>query len=288
METLKKKQIVMTGATSGLGKAAARHFLNQGAHLIVLARDRSKVEEFMKELDPSTSRGELHVITCDLNSFQSLKEACIQIHEKYSSIDMLLNNAGVWCFEPSKSEDNIETTLQTNVLAPAFLMESLLPLLKMSADPKIINTASALHFGNIQFEDLEFNTKFSGFHSYRQSKLMLILLTRHYSTLKPYNGILLCSQHPGLVNTSLGRSAGWFARLFFRVFGKSPKKGAETLIYLAETSSKDLLNGAYYANARATNTSTKQSRDSKLGLLVYQTTHVLLSPFLNTPPPPVD
>ena len=260
---LKDKIIVMTGATSGLGRAACLDLANKGAQVIILARSRSKSEQLIKELSDfaTPKKGTISYIKCDFLDLNQVNTVCDQLLEKYERIDYLLNNAGLWNFSESKSVNGIEATFQVNVLVPLLLVKRLLPLLKKSKEAKVITTASALHQGTVNYSDVQFNTNFSSFKAYRQSKLMVILLTRLYATLDDFKGIKLVTQHPGVVDTGLARNAGWFARFFFRLFGKSPEKGARTLIYLVEEEADKLINGGYYVNSKPHKTSTAISKN---------------------------
>lgn len=259
VEELNDKVIVMTGATSGLGKAAAKEFLKKGATLIVLYRNNDKLISLQEELE---GNGKLVGISCDLNSSESIKKACDEINEGYKKLDILINNAGLWSFDFEESNDGIEKTFQVNVLSPYILIKELKDLLLKSSSPKVITTASALYQGPIDFEDIEYRENFSGYKSYRQSKLAVILLTRLLA--KRESEILYVTQHPGLVSTGLVRGGNWFAKLFFKLFGKSPEKGAETLIHLVESPSDNLKSGEFYANQKVKKTSTKESNDLEL------------------------
>ncbi|HMP28934.1 MAG TPA: SDR family NAD(P)-dependent oxidoreductase [Saprospiraceae bacterium] len=253
---LKDKIIVMTGATSGLGTVAAQYALAQGAKLIVLYRNANL-------LQPLQGKGELIAIQADLSSKKSIKDACITIKNSYDHVDILINNAGLWVFGDRRvTHEGHEMTFMVNVLAPWILIHELAPLLDRSKDPRIINTASALHQGIIQFSDIEFSKNFTGFKAYRQSKLALILLTRHLA--KEKSNWTLVSQHPGVVSTSLGREGGWFSNIFFKIFGISPEKGAQTLIFLMESDKQLLKSGSYYTNSKEANTTTPMSRDMNI------------------------
>jgi retinol dehydrogenase 12 len=156
-----------------------------------------------------------------------------------------------------------------NLLVPFILAESFLPMLKKADAPKVINTASALHQGKINFADLQFAQKFSGFKAYRQSKLGIILLTRYWAQ-QFKNEITVVSQHPGLVATDLGRQAGWFSRGFFKLFGVSPEKGAQTLIHLLKEDPSKLISGEYYAKSKATKTTTSETYNLKTAAKLHQ------------------
>ena len=141
-------------------------------------------------------------------------------------------------------------------------MKELRPLLSKGENPIIINTASALHFGEVYWEDPTFNKKkFSGFHAYRQSKLAIILLTIAFAE-KTKDKIKVVSNHPGVINTKLARGANWFIKLFFSLFGKSPKKGAQTILYILNNREK-ISTGKYFVNNKEKATSTKESKSKK-------------------------
>ncbi len=270
---MESKTIVFIGGTSGIGQAAVRYLLERGHKVILLYRSEEKLAETIKG-----HTAPLLTVACDLYSFDSMSKACETICNAVEGIDILVCNAGMWEFGNRKeTQDGIETTFQVNVLAPAFFQEKLKPLLLKRPEPKVITTASALHSGNINFEDLEYKNKFSGFQAYRQSKLSVVLLTRLWA--RQNNKIQYYSLHPGVVSTELGRSAGWFARTFFKWMGISSEKGAETLLYLIETPSERLSSGDYYAKKKLTKTISKVSYDLKVAARLEQAVQQYLSKY---------
>lgn len=261
MNNVKEKVILFTGGTTGLGREAVKQLAVDGAKVLLTVRDNAKGQKLIEELTGENPelKGSIELIECDFNSLRSVKMACSKIKESVSKLDALVNNAGTWNFEFTETQDGIENTLQVNLLVPVILINELKELLQKAESPKVINTSSGLHQGHINFNDLEFRNKFSGFKSYRQSKLGIILITRLYQNKFEDMGINFYSQHPGLVNTDLVRKGGWFAKQFFKIFGKSPAKGAKTLLYLLQTSSTDLKGGEYYKNCKMSKTDTKTS-----------------------------
>ncbi|GEM_PF-1905931 len=245
--SMDRQQIFMTGATSGLGKVAAITLANEGHHIIVACRDKTKGKALVE-----ATTGTIDLVECDLASFASMQKACKEIMERFDQLDQLILNAGVWTFDRRESEDGIEEIFQVNLLAPLFMIHALSPLMTNAQHSKVIITASALHGGVIQFEDLEYKEKFSGFKAYQQSKLGVILMTRYLEKELDKIGVGIYSQHPGVVQTELGRHAGWFSRMIFKLIGKSPAKGARTLLYLSKTPKAELTSGAYYANRKLT------------------------------------
>lgn len=254
---LENRIIFFTGATSGFGLIAAIEFVNLGATVVVAARSKNKFDQLESELHNTypNAKGKLEFVSCDLSSLKSVAKACQEFKQRFSKLDILINNAGIWNFSYRESLDKIEETFQVNLMAPVFINQALHDLLAKSDFAKSIFTSSGLHQGNFNFEDPEFRNKFSGFKAYRQSKLGIILMTRLYDSLDKKSGISYYAQHPGMVNTKLGRDAGWFSNLIFKLMGKSPAKGAQNLIYLVTTPKENLTSRAYYQNQKVTKSS---------------------------------
>jgi NAD(P)-dependent dehydrogenase (short-subunit alcohol dehydrogenase family) len=254
---LENRVIFFTGATSGFGLIAALEFVQLGANVVITARSVEKFELVRNELQGKfpNAKGKLDFVICDLSSMKSVAIACDEFKKRYSKLDVLINNAGIWNFSYRETSDKIEETFQVNLMAPVFINHTLRDLLAKSDFAKSIFTASGLHQGNFNFEDPEFRNKFSGFKAYRQSKLGIILMTRLYDSLDKKSGISYYAQHPGMVNTKLGRDAGWFSNLIFKLMGKSPEKGAQTLIYLVTQDKGNLTSGAYYQNQKVSQSS---------------------------------
>lgn len=280
---IKNKFIFMTGATSGLGKISALEAANKGATLIVLVRNKIKGEALESDFKTQypDSLGKIEFIEGNLNSLDSVYTACTEVKLKYPCIDMIVNNAGIMNFEFKRTLDNIEETLQVNLLSPILICHILFDNLKKSSDPKIIFTSSGLHQGKINFNNLEFENSFSSFKVYRQSKLGLILICRLLAKPLKKHNIGIYSQHPGVVRTNLGRSAGWFSKIIFYLMGKSPEVGSQTLSYLIATTNSHLKSGEYYANKKITAT-TKESYDMEVAEKLLKTVKSYLNQFIKS------
>jgi len=246
-DTLKNKIVLITGATSGIGKETARGLAKLGATIVFTTRDNLKGEETKKELIAATNNENIHMLKCDLASFESIKNCCKEFKSKYDNLHVLINNAGTWDFKRRESKDGIENIFATNYLAPFLMTNLLLDVLKKSKPSRIINVTSGMHYGTINFDDIEFKQKFSGAKAYRQSKLGLILYTRLLAKKLEGTGITVNTVHPGMNKTDLGRDAGGFSRMIFKMMGKDPKIGAETSIYLASSPDVENVTGEYFA-----------------------------------------
>lgn len=262
------KTILMTGATGGLGFEASLHLAKSDDHkLVILGRDTQKFIAWKSEFSKRNGRPSNNVdfIECDLSSLRSVKQAIEKVKSKYDHIDILLNNAGLWNKRFHETEDGIEETFQVNLLAPYILIKELAYLLRRSSDPRVVNTSSGLHQGTIKFNDPEFRKSFSGFSSYRQSKLGMMLLSRSLASNEEYNPIAFYSQHPGMVSTDLGQHIGGISNSIFKMMGIHPFKGAQNLIHLATVPKTDLVNGEYYYKCKVKRSSTKASNDLSIG-----------------------
>jgi NAD(P)-dependent dehydrogenase (short-subunit alcohol dehydrogenase family) len=271
---MENKIIVIVGGTSGIGRAATQYLIaNPQNKVFVLYRSESRLRETVQGKPENVVE-----IFCDLLSFGGIKAAVEAVKSQTERIDVLVNNAGIWVFgQRRESVDRIEATWQVNVLAPAYFEASFRDLLLKSTDPRVISTASMLHTGTINLNDVEFKTKFSGYHAYRQSKLSVVLLTRFWAKNNP--NIRYFCFHPGVVNTDLGREANFMAKAFFKWFGISPKKGAETLLYLIESPIETLTSGEYYVKKKLTRTLTRQSYDMRMAHSLAQLVDGYLSRF---------
>jgi NAD(P)-dependent dehydrogenase (short-subunit alcohol dehydrogenase family) len=272
---------LLTGGTSGIGKEIAIACAKQGDTVILLARNVPKAEAMIQEFTQShpNAKGSFNVVNADFSDLQSVKTACEEVRSKYTTIDIINNNAGIMNFDYQESKDGIEETLQVNVLAPLLITHLLLDL--VSKNGKILFTASALHQGDINFENLEFKDSFSAFKVYRQSKLGIILLTRYLAKEYANQQVGFYAIHPGVVNTQLGRSAGWFSRLFFKLMGTTPQKGAETHLFVLGKENHELVSGEYYAKSKVTKI-TPQSYNMKTARALLLRCKEYLQPYIDS------
>jgi len=251
---MKGKVVLITGATSGIGKAAALALARQGATVVFTSRDEAKGKAVQKELSDATSNPNIEMLPCDLASLQSIRQFCDEFRRRHDRLDVLINNAGVWTYKRQVSKEGIELTLAVNVLAPFLMTDLLLDLLKKSAPSRIVSTSSGLHYGTINFEDMEAK-KFNGARAYRQSKLGLLLFTRLLAKRLEGSGVTVNAMLPGMVKTDLGREAGGFSRAMFKMMGTTPEKGADTIVYLASSPELEKVTGECFVKRMVKKTS---------------------------------
>ncbi len=262
-KTLAGKVVVMTGATSGIGKAAAEHLAGLGARLVLIARDRARGEAMLATLNVAAPDFAHVIHYADLSRLAEIKHVAGRIAAAETRIDVLINNAGAIFSRRAVTEDGLERTFALNHMSYFVLTAGLRERLIASAPARIINTASNAHRkGRIDLNDLQSGRSYRPIDVYGTSKLCNILFTRELARQLSDQGVTANSFSPGLVATRFGDESGGLLEVgirFAKLFANRPEKGAETLIYLA--SSPDVANisgGFYYKRRPGTLTSEAQ------------------------------
>ncbi len=246
---MKDKHVLITGATSGIGKETAWALGNLGTHISFTGRHREKDMKVQEELRHRTGNQEIHFHYCDLASFASVTEFTTEFSKSNNSLDILINNAGIWHSDKVSTRDGIESHLAVNYLAPFLMTSQLLPLLKNSPSARIINLTSGIHYrGKLDLDDLEFNRrKWRSIDAYTQSKLCNILHTKSLARNLAGTHISVNCIAPGWVNTGLFRDAGPFVRISASLMAKSSTKAARSLVHLVTAGELENVSGEYFA-----------------------------------------
>jgi len=247
-ETAMKDKIVMiTGANSGIGKAASLALANMGATVVMVARNKEKGEAAKAEIIRESGNSSVDLLLADLSSLESVRQLATEFQKKYPKLHVLINNAGLFNQGRHVTTDGYENTFATNYLA-AFLLTNLqLEQLKASAPSRIINVSSVGHYkGHINFDDLNLEKEYGGWKAYGQSKLALVLFTHELAKKLQGTGVTVNAVHPGTVATNIWTRpfgpAGFITALP-KLFMASPEKGAETIVYLASSPDAQSLSG---------------------------------------------
>lgn len=242
---------LLTGATSGIGKETALELAKRGMKLVLPVRNMEKGEVLKEEIHQITGNGHIDLIECDLASMASIRACAEEFLSKYDRLDVLINNAGIWEMKRALSKDGIEMVFAVNHLAPFLLTNLLLEPIKSTPHSRIINVSSNAHRqGKIHFDDLEGQQGWSTIKAYAQSKLANILFTRRLAHLLEGTSTTVNCLHPGFVNTSLfEKFPRWMMRLASLIM-LTPKKGAETTIFLATSPLAGDITGAYFVKKK--------------------------------------
>jgi retinol dehydrogenase-12 len=256
MWNLNNKTIVISGATNGIGKAAAIELSKKNPRLLFTYRNQKLADELLTEIKNLSPDTQVHSVYCDFSNQDSIKKCADEINNLCEKIDLLINNAGVVNTSYRETNEGIENTFAVNHLGYFLFTNLLLNKLKGENETRIINVSSAAHafVKEMQWEDINYKSNFGqGLRCYGQSKLANLLFTRYLAIKLSTENISVNAMHPGGVNTSLGsQNKAWYSkplRLILRPFFRSPLKGAESIIYLA-TKQDDGVTGEYFFNSK--------------------------------------
>ena len=271
--TIEGKNCLITGATSGIGRAAATELARRGARLFLVCRSPAKGAETSEAIARATGNRPVEVLLADLSSQQSIRALAQQILARDLPIQVLLNNAGVVNLRRKVTVDGIEATFAVNHLAYFLLTVLLLDRLKVSAPARIVNVASdAHHAGTIDFADLQGEKRYGWWSIYGRSKLANILFTRELARRLDGTGVTVNCLHPGAVASNLGGQNGVVARAVLtlvRPFFRTPEQGAETAVHLAASAELDGVTGQYFYD-RNTKRGSAESNDAEVGRRLWE------------------
>lgn len=249
------KVCVITGASSGIGRATALELARRGATLALVCRDPGRADATVAEIERATGNRSAAVFLADLGVQGEVRGVAAELLARHPRVDVLINNAGLVNLGYSETEDRIETVFAVNHLAYFLLTELLLDRLRESAPARVVNVASNAHkfSGGIRFDDLGYRRGYKAMRVYGQSKLANILFTLELARRLEGSGVTANCLHPGAVASRLGKNNGAWARALTGLlapFFRSEAKGAETSIYLATAPELERVSGRYFANCR--------------------------------------
>jgi NAD(P)-dependent dehydrogenase (short-subunit alcohol dehydrogenase family) len=259
------KTVVITGATSGIGLAAAERLAAMGARLVVVARDPKRGEAAMARIASQGPGKDHRIHYADLCRLSELRRVGGEIAAAEPRIHVLINNAGGLFARRQVTEDGFERTFATNHMAYFVLTHLLLDRLKASAPARIVNTASDAHAREtLDLSDLHMAVGYKFRTAYGRSKLCNILFTRELAQRLAGTGVTANCLHPGFIQTGLGQRDNFFlgklVRLAMALRAKPLEAGADTLVYLASSPEVEGITGQYFVDRRPANPN-QQARD---------------------------
>ena len=262
-----EKVCLITGATSGIGKATAMGLASMGASVVMIGRDRDRGEAALAEIKGKSANASVDLILADLSSQEEVRWLADEFKEAYPRLDVLINNAGVIRSKRVTTADGLEMTFAVNHLANFLLTDLLLDVLKASAPSRIVNVASGeQRNGTIDFDDLQGEKLYKTAKAYGQSKLATVLFSYELARRLEGTGVSANCLHPGVVGTNLGSGVsgvfGFTVRALTPLM-KSPEKGAETSVYLASSPDVEGLSGRYFVKKTEARSS-EVSHDQRL------------------------
>jgi NAD(P)-dependent dehydrogenase (short-subunit alcohol dehydrogenase family) len=251
--SLAGRTCLVTGANSGIGRAAAQALAGLGARVVMACRDRARGEAARQEIVSATRNQDVELRIVDLASQASIRTFAAEVAAAHPKLHVLVNNAGIWKTKRQQSSDGIELTWATNVLGYYLLTDLLLDTLRASAPARVVNVASDLA-RDLDLSDVEFERrKYSGIRAYAQSKQADRMLTWALARRLEGSGVSANALHPGGVNTGIFRKgdAGVLARALLALlplFTRSPEQGADTCVWLAASPQLEGVSGRYWVD----------------------------------------
>ncbi|HEY4941179.1 MAG TPA: SDR family oxidoreductase [Rhizomicrobium sp.] len=246
------KTIVVTGGTSGIGEVAALRLAEQGARIVLIARDRQRADATLAKLRAANPSAIHTSHLGDLSVIAEMKRVAGEVANAEETIDVLVNNAGAVFLSRRLSADGLEMTFATNHMAYFVVTNILLDRLKATPGARIVSTASDAHkSGKLDFDDLQLAKNFGVARAYGTSKLCNILFTRELAKRLDGTSVTANCLHPGFVGTRFGlnNARSGAMKLLQRtimLFGISPEAGARTIIHLAASPDVATISGEYF------------------------------------------
>jgi NAD(P)-dependent dehydrogenase (short-subunit alcohol dehydrogenase family) len=248
------KVVVITGATSGIGRLAAEALAAQGARIVLVARDPKRADGTLERLRTVAPQIKHQAHIADLSSIGGTKQVGARIAAQEPRIDVLINNAGNIFASRALTADGLERTFALNHMAYFVLTHGLRDRLLAAAPARIVNTASGAHRGNsLDFDDLQMERDYRALTAYGRSKLANILFTRELARRLAGTGVTANCLHPGFVATGLGQRGGGVLSVMVRlamVFAGKPERGAKIIVHLAASPDAATASGGYYVDCR--------------------------------------
>ena len=246
------KVVLVTGATAGLGLAAAEGFARLGATVWLVGRSRERAEQARAAVIERSGNDRVQIGLCDLSSLDSVRGFAGRFCDESPRLDLLVNNAGVLPQRRTLSGDGIELALATNVIGPFLLTELLIPILRDSAPARIINVSSGgMYTQKIRVDDLQSERgDFDGSKVYARTKRAEVILTELWAERLAGTGVVVHAMHPGWADTPGVRSSLPRFHELTRPLLRTPDQGADTIVWLGAAAEPGRSSGGFWHDRR--------------------------------------
>lgn len=260
--------VVLTGATRGIGRAAAIELAKGGAELVLIGRERERVDDAARAARAAGGGAPVHSHVADLTLMEAVHALAGELRERHERIDVLANNAGALFASRKLTAEGFERTFALNHLAP-FLLTNLL-LDRLDGGRVVTTTSEAHRGGRLDLDDLESEKSYAAMRVYGTSKLCNILFTRELARRAPT--VHANCFHPGLVRTGFGKNENGTWKVLTTLAGpfvRSPERGARSLVWLATCADGGRLTGEYVVDEKVAQPSAA-ARDPELARALWE------------------
>jgi retinol dehydrogenase 12 len=268
-----RKTVLITGATSGIGRETALALARRGFRVVLVGRRPSETAKTAGWLTAQTGNRDVDFLVADLTSQSEVRRIAREFRATNQRLDVLVNNAGAVFRTWELTDDGVERTWAVNHLAPVLLSLELVGLLKASGPSRIVNVASSAHTnGRLNLSSSQHERESFSMNAYSNAKLANVMATYALARRLDRAGVTVNCLHPGVVATSFGRNTGGWVGTLSKLAGPfllTPQQGAATSVHLASAPEVAGVTGAYFVKGRRTKSSPTSS-DERLQELVWQ------------------
>jgi NAD(P)-dependent dehydrogenase (short-subunit alcohol dehydrogenase family) len=240
------KQVLITGSTQGIGRAAALALARLGAEVTVHGRDSGRAGAVADEIRAASGNPKVDFLAFDLSSLAETRQAAERYRSSHPKLDVLCLNAGVFLAKRELSAEGFEKTLATRFLGHFLLAQSLLPSLQASGEGRVVTTAAPPNGFSVDWDNLGLEKHYSTFKAVMQAMGALLMFNLELAERFRGQGITANFFHPGIIDTHLLDQMPWIMRAAQSLLGAPVEKGADTLVYLASDPSLRGVSGQYF------------------------------------------
>lgn len=253
-KNLKGKTCLVTGANSGIGKATAIGLAKKGANIVMVCRNQTRGEAALEEIRVSSGNENISLMLADLASFSSLRSFAEDFSARYDSLDVLVNNAGLYVPTRQASEDGHELTFAVNHLGTFLITMLLMPQLQAAESSRVVVVASTAHQAGRNTVGSVERGFYQGFFAYADAKLANIMFTYELARRCEGTNVTANCLHPGVVRTGFGQDDPGVFNIMVKLtkaFFSSPERGARASLYLASSPAAEGVTGKYFVGEKA-------------------------------------
>jgi len=246
------RTVLVTGPTSGLGRAATDELAALGARIVLVGRSEERLAAVRRDLVARHGEDRFPIVVADMGSLASVRAAVRRVEETETRLDVVIDNAGAIFPERRMGPDGIEATLAVLVVGPFVLVSGILPLLRRTGGARVISvTSGGMYTQKLDLDDLESSRgPYSGSRAYARAKRAQTALAREWARRLRGTGVTVSAMHPGWADTpGLAETLPGFYRAM-RPLLRTPAEGADTIVWLAANPAAAGLSGALYLDRR--------------------------------------
>ena len=254
---MKEKNILITGATSGIGFQTALALAKIGAQVIITGRSQKTAEEAVANIKSASGNTRVDFLLANLSAQKNVRALAEQFKAQYERLDVLINNAGLAASKKELTEDGLESNFAMNVVSPFLLTNLLMDSLKKSSSPRVVTLMGGDVPAKLDMDNLQSEKSFDGLNTYSQTKLAMMVLMYEFAQRETSVTINVC--YPGQASTNMTRSVTpemlpramrWMFPIFKLLVredgGKSAAKAARSSVYLASSPEVEGVTGKYF------------------------------------------